>query len=273
MAPSPSASTAQQAPIEQDHALLIEIPPGRPWMSVAELNRLMRQQGLVLAVAQASIYDEVMRTISLDPETVEDLVHQYLEREEVNGPEGLAAFLARKGIAEEDMRYFATKGHRLEIFKQRLFEAEVEIRFLERKLDLDRVIYSLIRVEEQHVAEELHQRILEGESDFADLAERFSLGQERHTKGRVGPVSFTTAHEEVVKRLRVSRPGQLLEPFQLVNMWLLLRLEHWFPAELNDATRSAMRDELFAEWFETRVMQLMAGEPLPPLPSHLLASA
>ncbi|MEB3262780.1 MAG: peptidylprolyl isomerase [Synechococcus sp.] len=230
----------------------------------------MRQQGLVLAVAQAIVYDEVVQTIELDAETKAELVEQYLLREQVSTPEQRQAFLARKGLAEEDLTYFATKGHRLDLFKQRVFEAEVEIRFLERKLDLDQVIYSLIRVEEQHVAEELHQRILEGEGDFADLAERFSLGRERHTKGRIGPVPLTSAHAEVVKRLRVSRPGQLLAPFALGNRWLLLRLEHWFPAELNEETRASMRDELFAEWFEQRVMLLMAGEPLPPLPGHLL---
>lgn len=273
--PSTTTSPIQQIQVSPHsaEAPVIEVPPGRPWISAVELNRLMRQQGLVLAVAQASVYDEVVRTIELDAQTTAELVEEYLLREEVSTPEQRQAFLARKGLAEEDLAYFATKGHRLELFKQRVFEAEVEIRFLERKLDLDQVIYSLIRVEEQHVAEELHQRILEGEADFADLAERFSLGAERHTMGRVGPVPLTGAHAEVVKRLRISRPGQLLAPFHLVNVWLLLRLEHWFPAELNDETRTTMRNELFVEWFEQRVALLMAGETLPPLPNHLLTEA
>ncbi|MFY7696684.1 MAG: peptidylprolyl isomerase [Cyanobium sp.] len=252
---------------------VVEIPPGRPWMSTGELNRLMRQQGLVLAVAQAWIYDEVVRTVALDQHTTAELVQTYLAREDIDGPEAHKTFMKRKGLSQEDIEYFATKEHRLELFKERMFEAEVEIRFLERKLDLDRVIYSLIRVKEQHVAEELYHRILEGESDFGDLAEHFSLGQERLTKGRVGPLPLTSAHAELVRRLRVSRPGQLLPPFHLVNVWLLLRIEHWLPAELDESTRASMRNELFAEWFEHRVAQLMDGKPLPPLPSSVLASA
>ncbi len=232
----------------------------------------MRQQGLLRAVAQASVTDEVVQSIELNPETIEELVEHYFAQHKVNTPQQRQSFLSRKGLNDADLLYLATKKHRLDLFKQHMFDPEVEIRFLERKLDLDQVIYSLIRVEQEHVAEELYQRILEGEDDFADLAERFSTGQERHTKGRIGPVALTQAHEEVSKRLRVSRAGQLHPPFHLVNIWVILRLEQWFPAELNQETRETLRNELFNDWFQQRVQRLLSGEELPPLSSPATAA-
>jgi parvulin-like peptidyl-prolyl isomerase len=252
---------------------LIEMPPGRPWLAPAELNRLMRQQGLALAIAQAWLLDEVVRTVELPPEEEQHLVSAYLQAEGASDPQARAALLAAKGFQEDDLRYFATKGRRLQIYRQRCHADEVELRFLERKLDLDLVTYSLIRVGEQELAEELYQQLREGEADFPELARQYSSGQERFTRGLVGPVPISVAHPEVVNRLRSGEPGQLWEPFELPDVWLVMRLEQVFPAELDEAMAERMMAESFDRWFSERVRMLMAGEVLPPLPLHRLVAA
>ena len=37
----------------------IELRPGIPWTTATDLNRIARQQGLCLAMAQASVSDEI----------------------------------------------------------------------------------------------------------------------------------------------------------------------------------------------------------------------
>ena len=195
----------------------IELKPGVPWANATELNRLLRQQGLCLAVAQAAVFDEIARAIPLGRD-------------------------------------------------------DVELRFLERKLDLDQVTYSLIRVREQHLAEELYHRLADDGDDFADLASAFSQGPEKTSGGRIGPVPLSQAHETVAELLRISRPGQLWPPFFLVNIWLIVRLDVHQPARLDEDVRRALRDELFDDWLERRVEQLLAGETPPQLPNQLLTS-
>jgi len=251
----------------------IEMPPGRPWLSTAELNRLMRQQGLALAVAQAWLLDEVVQAVALPAQEEQELVARYLEAEGAGDDRGRLSLLAAKGFSEDDLRYFATKGRRLQFFRQRCHAEDVEIRFLERKLDLDQVTYSLIRVEEQELAEELYHQLRGGEADFPELARQYSRGQERFTRGLVGPAPLSRAHPELVNRLRSGEPGQLWEPFELPDVWVVLRLEQVFPAELDDAMADRMMAESFDRWFAERVRQLMAGEDLPPLPWHRLADA
>jgi hypothetical protein len=76
-----------------------------------------------------------------------------------------------------------------------------------------------------------------------------------------------------VRRLRVSRPGQLWKPFFVVDVWVVLRFERLMPAALNDEVRELLLEELFDEWFDERVRQLLAGEPLAQLPLALLEAA
>ena len=203
----------------------IELHPGTPYCDVATLNRIARQQGLCLAIAQASIYDEICQAVSLPEEDVTALTRAYLERQELDPDDGeaCAALLRAKGWTQEDLRYFASKGERLARFQQRVFNDEVEQHFLSRKLAHDQVTYSLIRVRDGDLAFELHQRLLEGEADFATLASRYSEGAERTSGGQYGPVPFDQAHETVVEKLRGCQEGELLEPFFLVDIWLILR--------------------------------------------------
>ena len=250
----------------------IELHPGTPYCDVATLNRIARQQGLCLAIAQASIYDEICQAVSLPEEDVTALTRAYLERQELDPDdrEACAALLHAKGWTQEDLRYFASKGERLARFQQRVFNDEVEQHFLSRKLAHDQVTYSLIRVRDGDLAFELHQRLLEGEGDFATLASRYSEGAERTSGGQCGPVPFDQAHETVVEKLRGCQEGELLEPFFLVDIWLILRLDRWEGARLDTAMRETLMEELFEQWLQRRVNQLLAGQPPEPLPLHLL---
>ena len=249
----------------------IELRPGVPFCDATELNRIARQQGLCLAIAQAAVMDQICQAVPLEPALEHGLIRHYLEQEDVDSDPALEQFLLRKGWDQADLRYFATKGQRLELFKQRVFQEEVEIRFLERKLDFDQVHYSLIRVKDENLAFELHQRLLEGEAEFADLAAAFSEGPERHSEGRIGPVPLTQAHPTVAEKLRISQPGQLWQPFFLVDIWLVLRLDRWEGARLEDQLREELLNELFYDWLQHRVMQLLVGETPNPLPLHMLS--
>ena len=178
-------------------------------------------------------------------------------------PDGRQRFLAAEGISEEDLLWRATFQRRLEIHCQRHHGGDVESRFLERKNELDQVIYSLIRVSDPDLAAELHQQIHDGEADFASLAPLHSLGQERFSRGVVGPVPLSVAHPELLDRLRTCEPGQLLEPFFVVNIWLLVRLEQRLNAQLDDALRRQLERELFDRWLQEQIRSLLSGERLP----------
>jgi len=251
---------------------LIELKPGVPLLQPAELNRIARQQGLGLAIAQALIFDEVCQAVRLEPEQEQQLVEAFLEDQGVeSSPEARAAALAGQGWSEDDLLQYATRTERLERFKRAVFQQEVELHFLEHKLDFDQVEYSLIRVRDEHLAFELHQRLREGEATFAELAPLYSEGPERESEGRLGPYPLSQAHEVVAEKLRISQPGQLWPPFFLVNIWLILRLERWDGARLNAERRQEVLTALFDRWLDQRARLLLAGETPPPLPLHLLS--
>jgi len=248
----------------------IELMPGVPWASPEELNRLARQQGLCLAIAQAAVYDEICQAVNLSQDEEMEAVRTYVAQQEINNKNDLEHFLKTKGWSQADLTYFATKGERLQRFQEQVFSNDVSLRFLETKLDLDQISYSLIRVSDGDLAFELHQRLQEAEASFEELATEFSEGPEQSSGGRIGPVPVNQAHPAVANKLRTSQQGQLWPPFFLENIWLILRLDQWDGARLNDATRNELLDQIFDEWVQERVLQLLAGNTPGPLLLHAL---
>ena len=248
----------------------IELHPGRPFCTAKTLNRIAQQQGLCLAIAQAAVFDEICRAVPLDQAIEQKLIDAFRRQEDLEDNVGLEGFLTAKGWQQEDLLYFATKAERLQRFQRLMFTEEVELRFLSSKADLDQIHYSLIRLSDGDLAFELHQRLLENENSFEDLAASYSEGDERDSGGLIGPVALSEAHPVLVEKLRISQPGQLWAPFFLVNIWVILRLDHWEGSRLDQSTREILLDDLFSDWLEKRVEQLLRGEEPQPLPGHVL---
>ena len=138
------------------------------------------------------------------------------------------------------------------------FAAKAEARFLERKNDLDQVVYSLLRLKNSFLARELYLQIESGDANFADLARRYAEGPERSTNGIVGPSPLTQAHPALVEKLRVAQPGVLLEPFQISDWWLVVRLERYSPATFTDEVSDRMCQEMFDAWIDEETTQCLA---------------
>lgn len=245
----------------------VELGAGRPWLTIGEINRLVRQQGLASRLARAWVIDELVRTIALDPDCEQQLIQEFLEAQGIQAEQELEPWLQRQRLLRSDLPVLATRAARVDRFRQLRWGDELEVHFLRRKAELDQVVYSLLRVSERNLAEELHQRLRDDGADFGQLAQQYAEGRERLSRGLIGPLPLTAAHPRISSRLRIGHPGQLWPPFAVEGVWVLLRLEQKLPARLDAPMRTRMLEELFEQWLQARVELILAGEPLPALPS------
>lgn len=237
------------------------IPQALDIFSANALALLNRHQ-LLRPLLSKQLLCEAVEGIPLPAEQEQQALQQHLQRHHVKDEDGLKQHLREQGLSEADLRWQVCLPLRIQHFAQEHFAAKAEQRFLERKEQLDQVVYSLLRLKDGFLAQELYLRIAEGEAGFAELAAEHSEGPEKTTHGIVGPVPLRQAHPVLAEALRTSRPGQLLEPFRIEQWWLVARLERYSPASFDDTTRQRMCNELLQAWLEAQVaeaLQTMSG--------------
>lgn len=246
---------------------VIALRPGQPLLSAAATNRLLLRHGLQRSLATAVVQEAVAATIPLGHEEQRALMARKVQAQGLHSDSELEAWLLERGWTEADLCAIACHAERLRRWCDWRFHDEVEVRFLDRKRDLDRVVYSLLRVQERELAEELHQRLWNREMEFADAVRRYGLGPERHSRGLVGPIALSACHPALRERLAQGREGQLWGPVLIEEHWLVLQLEEKLPAQLDATTRTRLLQDLFADWMEQQVERLLQGEALATVPA------
>lgn len=223
----------------------------------------LRRHNLLQTLVQRRVVADAVGLETVDPERSHAAHEQFFQQNGLKDDTALQAFLANQGLGADDLRWQIELPLRVRSHCQEHYRHKAEAHFLSRKNQLDIVVYSLLRVQDAFLARELYLRIEAGEANFADLAAGYSEGPEKQTKGIVGPVPLTQAHPVLAERLRTSRAGELLQPFQIADWWLVVRLESYTPASFDAATADQMATELFEQWIreETgrKIRELLAA--------------
>ena len=218
----------------------------------AEGRALLKDNNLLRPLVEQMVTTEAIQECPVSEEALDDARQDLLEQRGFDSIEQWPELLEGLGRTEEEVLGRLQHVVRRQQFIRERFSPKAEARFLERKNELDQVVYSLLRLENSFLARELYLQIESGESNFADLAKRYAEGPERNTNGIVGPVSLTQAHPSLVEKLRVAQPGVLLEPFRIADWWLVVRLERYSPATFSDEISDRMCQEMFDAWIAER---------------------
>lgn len=159
----------------------------------------------------------------------------------------------------------AGRAEQLQLFKQASFSLHVEEHFSRTKRQRDRIIYSMLRCRNQAKLNELALAIREGEIDFAAAAIRHSEGPESAQGGRVGPVPPQAGHPELNQRLDQANEGDLIGPFSVGDVHVLLRLDTRITTRLDEALQAQLIQELYGDWLNRQLSALEAGDSIEPI--------
>ena len=134
---------------------------------------------------------------------------------------------------------------RKEFIKEHWLRPQIKDYFYKRKRDLDQVVYSMLRLSDIGIAEELYLRLKNGESTISELAHTYSLGPEKYTKGIVGPMPLSKANEQIRAISNKENMGKLNKPILVQNTIIISVVEHIIEASLTPEMEQKLLEELF----------------------------
>ena len=224
-----------------------------PLLLQTEALRLLADHGLLRPLLRQTLLAEAVADQLLTDEQRGQALQSFAQQRGLDSQEALQRYCQAQLLSPEALNRQVELPLRVQQHCQQHFGPKAEARFLERKHQLDQVVYSLLRLQSEGLARELFLQLQEGEANFADLAARHSEGPEKATRGIVGPAPLSQGHPQLVQRLRTAQPGVLLEPFQIEQWWLVVRLESLRPASFDPMIALQMSQELFEQWLEQQV--------------------
>ncbi|MEA5510746.1 peptidylprolyl isomerase [Crocosphaera sp. UHCC 0190] len=222
------------------------------------LYRLLAQYRLLPQLAKEIIIDQAIADITCTPEETAQAKQQFYQKNQLTNEAQLKAWLDHHGMTPQQLEVISVRDLKIEKFKQLTWSDKLDPYFVKCKGQLDRVVYSLIRTKDAGIAQELYFRIQEGENTFTELARQYSEGSEAQTGGLIGPVELNVPHPRISQILSASRPGQLSPPTRVGDWWIILRLEKYMSAQLDEATRQRLINELFQAWLLAQIQQNVA---------------
>jgi parvulin-like peptidyl-prolyl isomerase len=227
-----------------------------------EIIPLLANYQLLPQLLREVLIDQAITSIKCTSEETAIACQQLYEQNQLTTETERQAWLERYGMSPEQLEALATRGVKIEKFKQQTWGHKLEAYFLDRKAQLDKVIYSLIRTQDMGVAQELYFRIQTQEQSFAELAREYSQGPEAETGGLIGPVELSNPHPAIAQMLSISKPSHLWPPRRLGEWLVIVRLEKFIPAQLDKPMRQRLLHELFVVWLSEQLQQLNSVRPL-----------
>ncbi|MEH2315025.1 MAG: peptidylprolyl isomerase [Nostoc sp.] len=239
---------------------------GNRTITASELISLLASYQMLPQLHRELILDEAIdqssRSANVAISTLEEVSQakqQFYAEKQLKNEEDIQAWMAHQGVTPEQLEVIITRKLKIEKFKQTTWGNKLESYFFQSKAKLDKVIYSLLRTQDVGIAQELYFRIQAKENSFADLAREYSLGPEAQTGGLVGPIELNALHPVMVQMLSSSQPGQILPPTRIADWFVILRLEKFIPAQLDEFMKVRLLNELFEIWLQEQQKQIMSA--------------
>jgi parvulin-like peptidyl-prolyl isomerase len=219
---------------------------------------LLTKYRLVPQLARELLIEEAIADYSATEDERLEACKRFYQQNQISSEQDLELWLQQQRLTREDFANLIDRELQLNKFKIAKWEHQVESYFCQRKSQIDQVVFSMVRVKDLDVAEEIYFRLVSKESSFAELAPRYSDGMEAKTKGISGPVELGKIDPVLAGALAASKPEEVLPPTNISGWWVVMQLETIIAAQLDDGTRHRLIEELFTIWVQEEVKKLLS---------------
>ncbi|BAY72340.1 hypothetical protein DSM107007_43160 [Nostoc sp. PCC 7120 = FACHB-418] len=244
-------------PERQTEQIMTEVLQiGNRNIQASELIPLLANYQLLPQLLRELIIDEATAAVECKPEELAQAKQRFYADKQLSQETDIQAWLVQQGLSAEQLDNIIVRKIKLEKYKQATWGAKLESYFFQLKAKLDKVIYSLLRTQDPGLAQELYFRLQAKEQSFAEVAQKYSQGPESQTGGLVGPVEQSSLHPAMVQLLSSCQPGQISPPTRITEWYVIVRVEKFIPAQLDEPMKARLLNELFEGWMQEQQRQV-----------------
>lgn len=219
---------------------------------IAEIAALAEQDALVLNTCEQfgiTVSDEELQAAGDDFR----LEHKLL------GTSETLAWLSQQRISVEDWSQGIRVALLTKKLKEHLFGEAVDDHYIGNRDNYRRVALSQILVLDLTDALKITQSLREENASFCALALQYSKGKQSQENGGFAGIQFLAElMEELAQAVTDVKESELIGPIQTKLGYHILKVEKWFPTELNEFVRDQILESLFQAWLQEQSISINA---------------
>ena len=201
--------------------------------------------------------------LEVSDEELQQAADDFRIQHELHDVEATESWLAANHLSYEAWEASLEEQALKHKLRDALTAQKIEQHFVENRLTFDTANLSQIIVKDEGVARELRAQIVEDGADFHALARQFSIDEAtKLASGFVGTVRRTEMEAVIEAAVFGAPPGQVVGPFKTDAGWALIKIEASRRGLLDDATREAIKAQLFDEWLQEQRRKARITFPL-----------
>ncbi len=135
------------------------------------------------------------------------------------------------------------------------YKDEVNPYFIKRKDYLDVYYYTIIKVKNKEVADEIYIRLKEKESTFEEISNNFSSENDSFYAEKIGPISLNGMEASIASLIKIGDINQLFQPKLSNGFWFILRKDNILKAEFNHRQKIKLSLELGEKFLNDRFIE------------------
>ncbi len=197
---------------------------------------------------------KLIERIEVNDEKYELFLKDFLNKNGLNNKKIFSEFLTKNNFNTTIFQNKLRRTFKIQKFFLKEYKTLAKDFFLDNKSSYDKVTYSLIRTDNFQIAKELYLQIEANEQNIYDLSEKYSKGDEKFSKGIIGPIPLNQSHKKIIQLINNSKEGELFEPLKIDNYWVILRLEKIYKVNFSnqievDICRNLFEKKVLGEVF------------------------
>ncbi|HEY9725380.1 MAG TPA: peptidylprolyl isomerase [Chroococcales cyanobacterium] len=213
---------------------------------IAEIADLAEREALILALCE-------QHSITVSDDQLQEAGDAFRREHRMLGASETLSWLSKHRISVEDW----TQGIRFALLekklKEHLFGASVDSHYLNNRKDYRRIALSQILVRDLTDVLQIVSKLQEDKAAFCALALDYSKSQQSKEKGGFAGIHYLPKlMPEVAKAISEAKEGEIIEPVQTRLGYHIIKIEKWFPVELNESVREEILETLFQAWLRER---------------------
>ena len=224
--------------------------------AIAYLQNSGQFDNFVSEIIRQYVIEQELSKVEISEDLVEKTIDRFCKSNQLT-PIEFQQWLERENQSLDTFHEEITQGIKLQELIARVTDPKLSEYFIDKKLQLDRIILSRLIVKELELAEELKSQIVEEEESFELLAQEYSLAKDRLFNGMMGTISRGKLPDNLRAAIDRATVKDIVGPLEIDNLWCLFRIEQILPASLeNEHIQEQLREEIFEDWLVSKIQKL-----------------